>query len=569
MPIRINDTNTSIHKLFWNAVTNNGSDSLALSQLWLCGINTDKFKVVQNQLNQIDMYEEGAWNRGFYQTSQFDINNAVMHGENWTSVSPAAGAPGIYMWTRGVNFIGDGFNASRVGVSQSGAIKGLVGDGRTDLSTSNITFLESNISFVDGILRPWSVLVGYRSLKDIRLRCDIEFFCLQKWSLNEPLHIRKSMLLKNAAPLNIDAEEYNYTGDKLIERQVQFVFDRYEMRVYSDVPNEEDSPINIPFEYGFESQQYFDPLISNGGGGNQSDIIDSPIITIDNINPPEANTEGNISWEELRDLPNYSPIFFIDIRRLRRERLHIHSNQHRYRVDHYAILSDINPNLTDSVLLDTFLNPSLIDHPVITPAINVNDIDASNINYNLQNNQENKNTDVKYTQNINSENTSNNIEINQLPVITDEETSIEININDDYTDSVESPTYHKNINKINSEPTLIYNKKVDIGDTTPEIQWTRGEQVTDETSIEININDDYTDSVESPTYHKNINKINSEPTLIYNKKVDIGDTTPEIQWTRGEQVTDETSIIYDIHSYQEDSREVPTIIPGNKPIDKS
>ena len=51
MPIRINGSNKefSVHKAFWNALTAN-SDSLALSQLWLCGINKNSLRKVTNQM---------------------------------------------------------------------------------------------------------------------------------------------------------------------------------------------------------------------------------------------------------------------------------------------------------------------------------------------------------------------------------------------------------------------------------------------------------------------------------------------------------------------------------------
>lgn len=232
MPIKIYGSNKqSIHDAFYNALTKN-SNSLALSQLWVCGINRDTLvslgKIMSDILNK---YEIQTWNVNLDGTTQSDVNDIVLHEANWDGVEPGT-ASNVYLWAQGISFIGDGINTSRVGSSQTGALKGLISDGRMDLNAANITFLESNVSFVDGFLRPWSVLVGHRSLKDQNLRCDIELFALEKWELTEPFKVRKSMLFKNAVPVSIDAEEYNYTGDKLIERQVQFAFDRYESRVY-------------------------------------------------------------------------------------------------------------------------------------------------------------------------------------------------------------------------------------------------------------------------------------------------------------------------------------------------
>jgi hypothetical protein len=232
MPIKIDGSESiSLHDAFWTALTNN-SDSLALSQLWVCGINSISLAYITGVIaNEIGSYETDSWGVGY------DVSSVIMNPKNWDKVTHER-AGDVYLWTRGVSFIGDGINISRIGSQQTGAIKGMISDGRNDLSTANITFLESNVSFVDGILRPWSVLVGYKSLKNENLRCDIELFALEKWNLKDPLKVRKSLVLRNAVPVNIDTEEYNYTGDKLIERQVQFAFDRYELRIYPATTDE-------------------------------------------------------------------------------------------------------------------------------------------------------------------------------------------------------------------------------------------------------------------------------------------------------------------------------------------
>jgi hypothetical protein len=234
MSTRIYKEDKSVHASFLDALTKN-SDSLALSQLWVCGINQNKLSEISDTVaTWLEKYESGWKNAG--KNTFATTNNPT----NWSNVGEANS---IFLWTRGVSFVGEGLNSSRVGVSQSGSIKGLIVDNRADFNAVNITFLESNVSFVDGVLRPWSVLVGYKSLKDISLRCDIEFYALEKWNSTSPLKVRKSLLLRNAVPVLIDAEELNYSGDKLIERQVQFVFDRYEMKI---TPEVDTTPILLP-----------------------------------------------------------------------------------------------------------------------------------------------------------------------------------------------------------------------------------------------------------------------------------------------------------------------------------
>jgi hypothetical protein len=235
MPILIEGgKNVSIHESFWNTLTKN-NDSLALSQLWLCGINKQTLGSIGDYISEkLPKYEKGNFGTGRGKVGA-EINSVVLNDANWSRIGTSIGVNDIYMFTRGISFIGDSLSTSRVGSTQTGAMKGLISEGRGDLTTTNITFLESNISFVDGFLRPWLMLAGHRSLKDQKLRCDIELFALEKWELFEPLRVRKSLILRNAVPVSIDTEEYNYTGDKLIERQVQFAFDRYEIYIHPNI----------------------------------------------------------------------------------------------------------------------------------------------------------------------------------------------------------------------------------------------------------------------------------------------------------------------------------------------
>lgn len=248
MPIKLEGLELSIHKKFLTALMGANSDSLALSQLWVCTIDYDKLNIIGAEMNTyLNVYEENTWNTAF---SQGAVNNRVLSNKNFSYVSTIkkSDPPAIYLFAQGINFIADGISTSRAGLGQSGAIKGLVMDSRLDLNAANITFLESNVSFVDGFLRPWSVLVSHRSLKSGKLRCDIALHCLEKWELNAPLKVRKSMIFKNAIPISVDSEEYNYSGDKLIQRQVQFAFDRYELEVRPEASSIKLTGDNVEYE---------------------------------------------------------------------------------------------------------------------------------------------------------------------------------------------------------------------------------------------------------------------------------------------------------------------------------
>ena len=412
----------SLHGSFWNALTKN-SDSLALSQLWLCGIDKDILTSIINVVNaNINNYEQGSWG------NTKKIGNVILNDANWDSADPAATAGSIYLLTQGVSFAGDGIGASRVGSQQTGAHKGLISEGRTELTTTTITFLETNVSFVDGILRPWSVLVGYRSLKDQSLRCDIELFALEKWEPGSPLKVRKTMVLKNAVPVNVDTEEYNYSGDKLIVRQVQFAFDRYEMRVYpavteiggvdaTSIDYIEKNPQQNPAFDRYEMRVY--PTVTEMGGEDASDIDfieknpqQNPTLDENKINiitdqadfvginaeikPDETNISPPIYANITNDLQNVRPPIYAnianDLQNVSGAISYMHSSQFSlsdiFRIFNFGpnVRWDRNQNRMDNPVIYLDNNRHIIDNPSINSDMNVNVTDDISINLDINSN---------------------------------------------------------------------------------------------------------------------------------------------------------------------------------------
>ncbi len=330
MPIRLNQGNdVSIHANFWNALTSN-SDSLALSQLWVCSINRNKLKIIAKRVaNDLPSYETGTWNTGLQEA----VNNTVLQDVKWTGMSDIV-EQDIYLLASGVSFIADGLNTSRIGSDHVGAMKGLISDSRLELNAGNIMFLESNISFVDGLIRPWMALVGHRSLKDQGLRCDIGLYCLEKWSLYEPLHVRKIMKFKNAVPINVDAVELNYTGDKLIERSVQFAFDRYEMSVFPAIATESITSITLVSDKTETSES------KKSTGIKRTDLPNQPVGEIAAVPSTVVNIEENgylvddtinILAAENTNIPNTSPIPTAGANAYKRDRKFIIPIKNKYK----------------------------------------------------------------------------------------------------------------------------------------------------------------------------------------------------------------------------------------------
>lgn len=193
----------------------NSGNSIALSQLWLVKISQeDMANVFEDEIQPFFRDFEGIkWD--FYNDAPKVFQPHWYAGGEY------------YFLAQGCVFPGDSLTSAKVGVNQTGMLKGPINEMRNDLSSVTITFHETNQSTADLFFRPWAIMVGHKSLKHMPLRKDIELICLQKGGKENTLKVRKRVVLEKACPIEVDPEEYNYTGGKLIQRQVQFVYNRY------------------------------------------------------------------------------------------------------------------------------------------------------------------------------------------------------------------------------------------------------------------------------------------------------------------------------------------------------
>jgi hypothetical protein len=201
------------------------SNSFALSQLWVVGIDS-------KDIQKIQLYSEHSANK-FEKFTPDDDNNVMRASFNFNKGWMVGDT--YCLLARGAVFPGDAFNVERVGVNNSGALKGLVGTGRADLQNVTLTFLETNMSVADTFFRPWMIHVGFKSLKDDRLKIPIKLVCFQKAGVNQPLKVRKILTLEQSVPINIDSEEFNYSDGKIINRQIQFAFNRYQIESHPEL----------------------------------------------------------------------------------------------------------------------------------------------------------------------------------------------------------------------------------------------------------------------------------------------------------------------------------------------
>lgn len=116
-----------------------------------------------------------------------------------------------------------------------------VGGRRLPMEPLVLSFLETNLSFVDGILRPWSILAGHKGLvartPEEDIKTNIHIFQYAKTASFLSQVPRKIWSFYDCVPINIGGGSYNYTKENVeIKSNVQFAYNWYQMANTTYIP---------------------------------------------------------------------------------------------------------------------------------------------------------------------------------------------------------------------------------------------------------------------------------------------------------------------------------------------
>lgn len=148
------------------------------------------------------------------------------------------------IFAQAVRLPGENVGVEYAGVttgSRRGFINAPIINGRSDFASLECGFLETTQSFVDGVLRPWNIIIGHEGLlarsTEESIKCNIDVYQLAKNSQNthetnehQPNIIRKAWTFYDAAPINVSAEDLKYDSQAAALRQAAFVYDYYTIK---------------------------------------------------------------------------------------------------------------------------------------------------------------------------------------------------------------------------------------------------------------------------------------------------------------------------------------------------
>ena len=158
------------------------------------------------------------------------------------------------LFTQAVQIPGENNVANPEGIQQGGYIRSYLGGGRDPFEPLRITFLETNISFVDNVIRPWLITTAYLGMiarrgAEKNYRCNISVYKLGITVPQEPPHILQRYTFYGACPVSISGEEYNYTQTSTpINREVTFVYHYYSLDSVTSNKTISINDSNIPIQ---------------------------------------------------------------------------------------------------------------------------------------------------------------------------------------------------------------------------------------------------------------------------------------------------------------------------------
>jgi len=145
------------------------------------------------------------------------------------------------LFAQAVEVPGESVIANPEGIQKNQFIRTATGDGRADYAPTGLrmVFLETNISFVDNVIRPWVITTGRLGLiarpdGPTQYRQNITVYKLGVLAPQQPPVVLQKYTFYGACPIEVSSEEYNYAPETApVNREATFLYHYYKLETYS------------------------------------------------------------------------------------------------------------------------------------------------------------------------------------------------------------------------------------------------------------------------------------------------------------------------------------------------
>lgn len=218
---------------YYNQILNAWPTTIALESQWYIYIDFSSVGVIRKNFNNINKYDNASGSDN-NSTNYWNLPNQTI--ENLTSDKNQGQTDNLIgcVFARDVTVPSESVDASNRGLDYGGYQAPAVASHRDKYSKLSISFNETNSSFLDFVIRPWIVSVGYfglvaRDFSDDRsVKASLlDVLYLGKTGSKSPSIIRKKFRFFNVAPIRIDSMTNQYSSEGLKYSKVDFVYDNY------------------------------------------------------------------------------------------------------------------------------------------------------------------------------------------------------------------------------------------------------------------------------------------------------------------------------------------------------
>jgi hypothetical protein len=164
------------------------------------------------------------------------------------------------LFAQGVQIPGESYTINPEGLQQSGYIRSFLGGGRDTFQSLDISFLETNVSFVDNVIRPWVIATSHLGMiarsGESNYRCNISVYKLGVSIPSEPPHVIQKFTFFGACPISVTGEEYNYSqSTNHVNREATFTYHYYNSETVANNPSITNNTTNNPIYYSTKTYQ--------------------------------------------------------------------------------------------------------------------------------------------------------------------------------------------------------------------------------------------------------------------------------------------------------------------------
>jgi hypothetical protein len=196
--------------------------NIPLKTSWVLVIEAENKSNLLNNITNLRTYEQGAWN--VRQSAGLIVDKAL---DNTVGC----------IFAQGIILPGENIGIDYAGITEENSKRGFINapfiKGRSNFEPLEVGFLETNNSFVDTFLRPWSIVVAHKGLiatnNESSIKATIKLHQLARNGKDDKgALIRKTFIFENCAPINVSNESLDYApSTDFPKMQAKFAYSRY------------------------------------------------------------------------------------------------------------------------------------------------------------------------------------------------------------------------------------------------------------------------------------------------------------------------------------------------------